>query len=139
MAADYGRTVICIGTGNEGELARHASSVWQENVPEVTELSVSDYQTSFNLQLWKDYEDRVALVVVHPDNRRYALIEGDPGLQQRRLGQTDVLIYYGEPAPYSMQQELYIGRSWRTPIGLYVGSMITGFPPATASRREPYS
>ena len=108
VAADYGRTVICIGTGNEGELARHASSVWEEGVPEVTELSVSEYQTSFNLQLWKDYEDRTALVIVHPDNRRYVLIEGDPGLQERRLGQTDVLIYYGQPAPYSMQQELYI-------------------------------
>lgn len=73
VAADYGRTVICIGTGNEGELARHASSVWEEDVPEVTELSVSEYQTSFNLQLWKDYEDRTALVIVHPDNRRYVL------------------------------------------------------------------
>lgn len=108
VAADYGRTVICIGTGNEGEMARHASTVWQENVPEITELSVSPYQSSFNLQLWKNYEDQTALLIVHPDNRRYVLIEGDPGLQQRRLGETDVLIYYGEPAPYSMQQELYV-------------------------------
>ncbi len=108
VAADYGRNVLCIGTGNEGDAARHASGTWEKDRLQVTELAVQSFQQAFNLQLFMQYEDQVAFALVHPDGQQLVLIDGRPGTQGYRLGETRVYLYYGEPTPYSRRKELYL-------------------------------
>ena len=55
--ATIGRTTIAVGTGNEGNLGRHASGILTEGTPQTLELSLSPGETSLSIQLWKDYSD----------------------------------------------------------------------------------
>ena len=118
-AAVYGRNVICIGMGNEGAMARHASGQWQEGQRQVTELAVQSFQTSFNLQMYLSYEDQVDFFLVHPDGQRYAAIDDRVGTQEIRLGDTIIYLNYGQPTPYSRKQEVYLEF---VPEGSYVDS-----------------
>lgn len=106
-AAEVGRTVICVGSGNEGSSGGHLAG----NVAESTnvELAVAEYETSMNVQLWKNYNDVYRIYLRSPGGRELELspsIEG--GKYELRLEQTQVLVYWGVPAPYTVSQEIYL-------------------------------
>lgn len=105
--ADYWRTSIITGSGNEGASAVHAAGILRENVTEEVEVAVSGYEISLNLQIWKNYADEIAVSLIHPDGSKAGPIQQILGAQRFRLGNTDVLLYYGEPSPYSPYQEIY--------------------------------
>ncbi len=106
-AAEIGRTVICVGSGNEGSSGGHlAGSVGESSA---AELAVAEYETSLSVQLWKNYSDVYRLYLRSPGGRELELpapIEG--GKYELVLEQTRVLVYWGEPAPYSVSQEIYL-------------------------------
>ena len=56
-AAEIGRTVICVGSGNEGASAGHREGRVNVGETAATELSVGAYETAFSVQLWKTYTD----------------------------------------------------------------------------------
>ncbi|MCH5345100.1 MAG: S8 family serine peptidase [Acetatifactor sp.] len=106
-AAEIGRTVICVGSGNEGSSGGHLAG----NVAESTyvELAVAEYETSLNVQLWKNYNDVYRIYLRSPGGRELELppsVEG--GKYELRLEQTRVLVYWGAPAPYTVAQEIYL-------------------------------
>lgn len=105
--ADYWRTSIITGSGNEGASAVHAAGTLRENVTEEVEVAVSGYEISLNLQIWKNYADEIAVSLIHPDGSKAGPIQQILGPQRFQLGNTDVLLYYGEPSPYSPYQEIY--------------------------------
>jgi len=110
--AEIGRSVICVGSGNEGAAAGHVSgSIFQdtnERMPVVrTQLNVGEYQQSFGVQLWKEYVDRFRVSLYSPAGERRQIDTIQPGKQVFTLEQTTVLLYLGEPAPYSVNQEIY--------------------------------
>ena len=105
--ADYWRTSIITGSGNEGASAVHAGGTLRENVTEEVEVAVSGYEISLNMQIWKNYADEIAVSLIHPDGSKAGPIQQILGPQRFRLGNTDVLLYYGEPSPYSPYQEIY--------------------------------
>ncbi len=77
-----------------------------ENMTRV-ELVVGDYESGVNIQLWKEYTDRYAVILVSPAGN-YLIVDTDrPGKQTYRLEQTEILLYNGEPAPYLTSQEIY--------------------------------
>ena len=105
--ADYWRTSIITGSGNEGASAVHAAGTLRENVTEEVEVAVSGYEISLNLKIWKNYADEISVSLIHPDGSKAGPIQQILGPQRFRLGNTDVLLYYGEPSPYSPYQEIY--------------------------------
>lgn len=107
-AADVGRTVIVTGTGNEGAGRGHTSSVITSREEQIIEFSVGAYESKLNIQLWKYYVDEMSLTLVMPSGERIGPFEQRLGTQRFRSGQTELLIFYGEPAPYTMAQEIYI-------------------------------
>ncbi|MBQ4530114.1 MAG: S8 family serine peptidase [Lachnospiraceae bacterium] len=106
--ANVGRNCICIGTGNEGASGGHTSGVLQENVETIIELAVDQYETSFGLQIWKSYVDEVDIGIESPDGVRVGPLQQRLGVQRFSLEDTELLLYYGEPSPYSTAQEIYI-------------------------------
>ena len=106
--ATVGRNCICIGTGNEGASGGHTSGVLQENVETIIELAVDQYETSFGLQIWKSYVDEVDIGIESPDGVRVGPLQQRLGVQRFSLEDTELLLYYGEPSPYSTAQEIYI-------------------------------
>lgn len=106
--ANVGRNCICIGTGNEGTSGGHTSGVLQEERETIVELAVAPYETSFSVQIWKSYVDQVDISVESPDGMRVGPIQKILGVQRFSMEDTEILLYYGEPAPYSTNQEIYM-------------------------------
>lgn len=107
-AADNWKTCIVIGTGNEGAARIHTSGTLQEQREERVEFSVSPYETGLNLQIWKSYADEFAIRIRHPNGISVGTIQQRQGTQRFAVGDTELLVYYGEPSPYSPYQEIYL-------------------------------
>lgn len=105
--ANYGRTTIAAGSGNEGAAAVHTSGRVTEGQTERVELAVSEFETALNLQIWKSYVDEIAVSIVHPGGLVVGPIQRIQGPQRFTVGNTQLLLYYGEPSPYSPFQEIY--------------------------------
>jgi subtilisin family serine protease len=102
---------IVIGTGNEGSAGKHTGGVLS-NAPgaprEIIELAVGEYEFTFNLQIWKNFYDQFEIVITSPGGTRVGPIPERLGTQRFRIGPTEIYLYYGEPLPYNIQQEIYI-------------------------------
>ncbi len=125
--SEIGRTVICVGSGNEGASGGHMGGSLRtettgdqratNTVNEIggdtlgyerrIEMTVGAYETSLNVQLWKEYTDRYLVTVLSPSGESFQVDTDRPGKQVYRLQQTRILLYNGEPAPYMTAQEVY--------------------------------
>lgn len=122
--SEIGRSVICVGSGNEGASGGHVggslradrvglTNLINENDAAVmnnirkVEMTVGPYERGLNVQLWKEYADRYLVTVVSPSGERFQADTDRPGKQTYRLQQTQILFYNGDPAPYMTAQELY--------------------------------
>lgn len=106
-AAQIGRTTICVGSGNEGDSSGHVSGNIRDR--RSVEWTVGEYEQSVSLQLWKNYSDIFWLTLYSPGGDAAVISEGiDQGKYEVTLEDTRVLVYVGEPAPYSVNQEIYL-------------------------------
>lgn len=103
--SEIGRTVICVGSGNEGASAGHFSKriLQAENI----EFAVGNYEGGLSLQIWKMYPDQYEIEVISPAGDRYIIREQEE-VQNIILGQNRLLIYNGGPQPYRTKEEIYI-------------------------------
>lgn len=106
--SEIGRSVICIGTGNEGASGGHFSGRVRERQPLEVEFAVASYETTLNLQIWKNYVDRYRVEIVAPLGETFVIQEELVGRAEVVLGNTKLLIYVGDPKPYTTDQEIYI-------------------------------
>lgn len=106
--ANRWKSVICIGTGNEGNAAGHVSGMLNEDEEVEIELAVQESETTLNVQVWKSYFDVVDVSIETPSGVRVGPIQEILGSQRFRIGETELLLYYGEPSPYTIDQEIYI-------------------------------
>lgn len=103
--SEVGRNVICVGSGNEGAAGGHTAGTVKSTVR--VELAVAPYERSVNVQLWKEYADIFRITLIAPGGERQIVEAGRPGTIRLSMEQTQLLIYIGEPAPYSVNQEIY--------------------------------
>ena len=113
-----GKTTICTGCGNEGSSAGHTCGILKD-APDSTlpaaytgavqrvEFITGDYEPALSIQLWKNYFDRFSVQLIDPSGTRSIAIDPFPGTGRYRLPGCELLVYYGEPSPYSRYQEIY--------------------------------
>ena len=106
--SNYWKTSISIGTGNEGAARGHTSGILRAGQRQAIELGVGDYQTALSLQIWKNYTDIFDIYLIHPGGTIIGPFYERPATQRYQAGRTELLVYYGEPSPYSIEQEIYI-------------------------------
>lgn len=106
--ANRWKSVICIGTGNEGNTAGHVSGILIDSEETVIELAVQENEAMMNVQIWKAYYDVVDIAIQSPSGVRVGPIQEILGTQRFRIGETEILLYYGEPSPYTIDQEIFI-------------------------------
>ncbi len=106
--ANRWKNVICIGAGNEGNSAGHAAGRLTDQEETVIELAVQENEPTVNVQIWKAYYDVVDISLQSPDGSRIGPIRERQEPQRFRMDETEVLIYYGMPSPYTIDQEIYI-------------------------------
>ena len=125
--SEIGRSVICVGSGNEGASGGHtggsvgvtsngaagrtggipAGTSGSAASSAIIELVVGNYETGLNVQLWKDYSDRYRVYLRSPVGEEFSVDTDKTGKQTYTLEQTRILLYNGEPAPYITSQEIY--------------------------------
>ncbi len=105
--ANLWKMSICIGTGNEGNSAGHSLSVLRNGESKRIGFSVGNYERNLNIQLWKTYEDEFEITVYPPGNLTGVKINNSQGAFKTTIGSSKLLVYYGEPSPYSRFQEIY--------------------------------
>lgn len=98
---------ICIGSGNEGNGDGHTGGRMIDSQSQNIEFAVSNYTPSLSIQLWKHYEDSFTITIEGPTFSSYR-IPDSAGTYRFLLNQTMLFIHFGEPAPYSIFQEIYI-------------------------------
>lgn len=105
--SEIGKTVICVGSGNEGAARGHfAGNITRDSR---VELAVGNYERNLNIQLWKNYSDVFRIRLQAPGGEEAELstnIQG--GKYTLELEQTRILVYLGEPLPYAVAQEIYL-------------------------------
>ena len=106
--SNYWKSVICVGSGNEGTTAGHTTGVLTMGAEQEVQLGVQSNEPTVNVQLWKSYVDEFGISIVSPSGVQVGPIQESLGSQRFVLGQTEILLYYGEPAPYSVRQEIYL-------------------------------
>ncbi len=102
------KNVLCVGTGNEANRAGHTEGFLKEGELREVEFAVSSYETALNIQIWKSYADDFDIAVRHPSGETVGPLQQVLGPQRFRLRGTEILVYYGEPSPYSRAQEIYL-------------------------------
>ena len=132
--ADFGRNVIVIGSGNDGAAALHTAGTVEQGITKEIELAVSEFEPTLNVQIWKNYVDDIEIAIEAPNGTRVGPLQQILGPQRLRIGDTELLIYYGEPKPFNPYQEIYIeflpvgdyveGGIWR--IQLIPGEIVNG-------------
>ena len=132
------KSCICIGTGNEGATAGHTSGRLREktveeqnignrnllenvraNTEQEIELAVQEKQPSLNAQIWKRYVDQIDISIVSPTGTRIGPVKEQLGTQRFTVDATEILLYYGEPSPFSTNHEIYLDF---LPRGSYINS-----------------
>ena len=106
--ANIWKNVICVGTGNEGSGAGHTSGVLVEEEETIIELAVQENEATLNVQIWKAYFDSVDISLISPSGVRIGPIQEQLGSQRFTVGNTQILLYYGKPNPFSIDQEIFI-------------------------------
>lgn len=122
--AAVGRTTICVGTGNEGNRGGHTGGKISPGEIFKVEMGIGMYEPSVNVQIWKNYQDKIKNYLEHPSGTRIGPLEQILGTQRFRIRNTELLVYYGEPSPYSTAQEVYIDF---LPVETYVDSGVWKF------------
>lgn len=116
------KSVVCVGSGNEGAAMGHTGG--RVRSVQTVELSVGEYERTVNVQLWKDFSDSFQVEVTSPGGRTGRIDTARPAAQRITLENTELLIYVGEPKPYTVYQEIYFDF---LPTGVYVDAGIWQF------------
>ncbi len=146
--SEIGRNVICVGAGNEGASRGHTQgSVGDGNIGDGAngragrgrestgegvsrvELAVADYETTLNVQIWKNYVDEYRITLSAPGGQEVQVptLSENAGKSVVTLENTRILIYLGEPAPYAAVQEIYFDFIPLSGEGGYIASGVWTF------------
>ena len=106
--ANYWKTSIVTGTGNEGLTAGHTSEVLRQGNEQNIPFLIQAYEPTLNIQLWKYYTDEIGVAIEAPNGQVAGPFDEILGPQRFVLGRTELLVYYGEPSPYSRAQEIFV-------------------------------
>lgn len=106
--SNYWKVSVVVSSGNEGLAGGHIRSQILGGQSKREELAVDIRQTGMNVQIWKKYEDDFDISIVTPMGEKLGPISKQLGVQRYKALNTELLIYYGEPSPYSVLQEIYI-------------------------------
>jgi len=105
--SQLGRVSIVVGSGNEGAGGGHTGGILSPVTPTTVQFTISDFTTTLNLQLWKNYWDEFTVTITAPNGLGITL---PPLLGAWRfpIGSVDLYSYNGMPTPYSPLQEIYL-------------------------------
>ena len=117
------KSVIVVGSGNEAAKGIHNSGILAKS-NNITELVIGENEISIDIQLWKNYADNFLIYIIAPDGTEFGPLGNSNTVTKYVYRNTMIYVYFGEPMPYSSQQEIFIQL---IPQTLYINSGIWQF------------
>ena len=105
--ANQWKTSISVGTGNEGADGGHTSGILRMGQMQEIALAIGENEPSTSVQLWKSYADRFDILLITPGGTVLGPMRQIRQVQRFAYQNTELLVYYGAPSPYSAAQEIY--------------------------------
>lgn len=103
-----GRITVVTGMGNQGVGGKHTSGFINIEEAQTIPFIVGPGETGFGLQIWKNYVDKFDVILRYPSGETIGPFRYGSGITRMSVGNTQVIFFYGEPVPYSVNQEIYI-------------------------------
>lgn len=107
QVSDLEKVCICVGNGNEGTAGGHYGGKINPIEERIIELAVDQFQSSFGIQIWKNFADWFEIILEGPGGERFVIAEDMQGIFQKDLSGTRVLCNASTPVPYRSRQEIY--------------------------------
>lgn len=121
---DLGRNAQEDGRGGQNRGAQAEGRQGFARDAREIQLGIASYETAINVQFWKSYADEFEISLIHPNGQVIGPLSPALGAQRYRAGGTELLVFYGEPSPYSISQEIYFDF---LPVNDYIDSGIWRF------------
>ena len=103
------KNVIVIASGNEGDSRHHAvCKLSQGGEVQNISFAVGERERRLSLQLWKQYVDQFDVELLSPSGRSVQVIREEGSAVRYRIGENQLLIYYGSPTPFTIAQEIFM-------------------------------
>lgn len=112
--ATVGRTVIAVGSGNEGDTSGHASGILENPIrgsgrqTEEIELAVGTFQPALSFSIWKNYGDRFEVSLILPSGQEIGPFSERMPVSQYQIEGAILRVLYGQPSPYRAAQEIHV-------------------------------
>ena len=112
--AGVGKNVVVVGSGNEGASHGHTSGHFTNR--QTIEFVIGEYERNLSIQIWKSYVDNFRVTLISPGGDQVIIestrasggTSGEGRTRRARMEETEILLYIGEPLPYTTTQEIYI-------------------------------
>ncbi|MBQ9608801.1 MAG: S8 family serine peptidase [Lachnospiraceae bacterium] len=99
---------IVTGMGNEGATSRHAEFNLNERSWHQEEFLISRYETAINIQIWRDFVDRVDISLITPNGIELGPFNIYLETMKYNINNMNIFVLNGYPTPVNRYQETYI-------------------------------
>lgn len=105
--AEKWKTSIVVAAGNEGSAGHHYSGNISTNELQDIDFFYSGKNNSFFLTMWKNFVDDFSVELVLPSGRATGEVTYIDRVRNFRIGDTRIIISYGQPKFYTTFQEIF--------------------------------
>lgn len=109
LIAGYHPSLICVGTGNEGNQNGHVSchlgGIW--NAEKNFALQIGPYEQSISMQVWLTQNLEADLTLQSPDGNTYSFSSGKEEQVLIQKENLSLLVSVMGPTPYRQERELF--------------------------------
>lgn len=106
--ANIWKCSVCVASGNEGANGHHyRNTIGTGNKIEI-EFTVGSQIKNLFLTMWKNFSDKFNVELIAPNGESTGVIRYNSSGVKYSLENNLVIIKFGQPVPYSVEQEIYI-------------------------------
>lgn len=102
------KNVVVVAAGNEGDARHHAYLKLGNRLNQSVAVAIAESERNVLLQIWKHYQDSFRVNITAPDGSRLDLNYQAGSSFTYTFGGSKIIIFYGEPTPYTISQGIFI-------------------------------
>ncbi len=102
------RLSIVVGSGNDGNSARHAEFVMGNEAWYRKDFIVREGERGINLQIWRSYLDVVDIFLITPSGDELGPFNLNQEIMNYSVGEMSIIVLNAYPTPININQETYI-------------------------------
>lgn len=99
---------IIVGSGNEGVSGKHSQLMLGNTSWLKSQFIVGEFNTSLNLQIWRNYIDIIDIILVTPEGTEVGPLNDYQNIMSFNIDDMTISAINGFPTPYNQNSETYI-------------------------------